>query len=208
MSEQNLQAVSIYDRIAGDYAAAYDNLDDESDLVFLNTYIKYMQPGEKVLDLGCGTGFACGYFAKHGLRPFGIDLSKNMIAIARKNFPELEFRVENMLDFVPDGQFDAIYAGYSLHHFTQKEVEKVISNFSDYLKRGGMVGLVVQKGVGEFETDEPFLPGEKIFVYLFDEKNIAKLLSENGIEVVETKIKKPTKGEFPYDNLLIIGRKK
>ena len=205
--KENLHAVDIYDQIAEEYAKKFDNMNDDSDLVFLNTYVQHLKKGDRVLDLGCGTGAACRYFAKHELLPEGIDLAKGMIAIAQKKNPELNFRIANMLTYKPEGTFDSVYAGYSLHHFKQSDAEKVIKNIGTYLKKDGIIGLVVQEGEGEFETDEPFLSGEKIFVRLFSREKITEMLKKIGVEIIETKVKKATEGEFPYDKLLIIGKK-
>ena len=51
-----------------------------------------------VVDLGCGSGLWARELAKAGYRVLGIDLSEQMIAIARKRVPEAEFRVGSLFD--------------------------------------------------------------------------------------------------------------
>ncbi len=49
--------------------------------------------GERVLDLGCGTGALTAEIAARGAEVLGVDRSEEMIAQARKKFPELRFEV-------------------------------------------------------------------------------------------------------------------
>jgi SAM-dependent methyltransferase len=51
-----------------------------------------------VVDLGCGSGLWAQDLTKVGYRVFGIDVSEQMIAIARKRVPEAEFRVGSLFD--------------------------------------------------------------------------------------------------------------
>src|SRR5918998_2968379 len=51
-----------------------------------------------VVDLGCGSGLWARELTKAGYRVLGIDLSEQMIAIARKRVPEAEFRVGSLFD--------------------------------------------------------------------------------------------------------------
>lgn len=51
-----------------------------------------------VVDLGCGSGLWTEQVAKAGYRALGIDVSEQMIAIARERVPEAEFRVGSLFD--------------------------------------------------------------------------------------------------------------
>ncbi len=64
MDDKNKKAVKVYDKIAEEYSRNFDRIDSESDLIFLNTFLSYLQPDSYVVDIGCGTGFSAGYFAK------------------------------------------------------------------------------------------------------------------------------------------------
>ena len=49
------------------------------------------QPGERILDLGCGTGHLTAKIAERGAEVIGLDASASMIAQARQNYPKLKF---------------------------------------------------------------------------------------------------------------------
>src|SRR6476659_11259131 len=54
--------------------------------------------GGPVADVGCGPGYVTGYLHDAGVDVFGIDLSSEMIAIARRDYPDLRFEVGTMTD--------------------------------------------------------------------------------------------------------------
>lgn len=51
------------------------------------------KPGERILDLGCGTGALTAEIAARGAEVMGVDRSEEMIAQARRKFPALQFEV-------------------------------------------------------------------------------------------------------------------
>jgi ubiquinone/menaquinone biosynthesis C-methylase UbiE len=51
------------------------------------------QPEDAVVDVGCGTGRAVAEMSDRGLRAVGVDISQQMISVARRRFPEGDFRV-------------------------------------------------------------------------------------------------------------------
>ena len=207
MQDKNKKAVRIYDQIAEDYAKAYDPIESEEDLVFLNIFLSYLKPNSHIVDLGYGTGFSAGYFASKGMVAEGSDMSSGMIEIARRNYPNLKLSVADMRTFKPERKADAVWAGYSLFHFEQSEFEKTLVAIKSYLKQQGIFGLVVQEGEGEIETPEPFLPSEKIYIHLYTEQELKTILGKFGFEVIEVKRKLPkVKEEFPYNKLLLITK--
>lgn len=207
MSDKNKKAVEIYNRIAEEYSKNFDNIDSEDDLVFLNTFLSYLKLNSYIVDIGCGTGFSAGYFVKKGMRAEGSDLSSSMISIAKRNYPKIPFAVADMREFNSKENADGVWAGYSLFHFEQEDFEKTIKQVRTYLKPDGIFGLVMQEGEGELERDEPFLPGEKIYLHLYTEEQLRSILEKYGFKTIEQKRKTPLHpNEFPYNKLLLIAK--
>jgi trans-aconitate methyltransferase len=73
------------------------------------------QPGERVLDLGCGTGDLTQQLAAAGARPFGVDASADMIAEASRKHPNLSFEIGDGQELRFDGEFDAVFSNAALH---------------------------------------------------------------------------------------------
>lgn len=207
MDDKNKKAVEIYDSIAEDYAKKYDPIDGEEDLIFLNTFLSYLNSGSFIADIGCGTGFSSGYFTKKGMETEGSDLSSSMIAIARRNYPSLHFSVADMREFCPAKMADAVWAGYSLFHFGRDDFEKTIETVKSYLKPGGIFGLVMQEGEGEVEPTEPFLPSQTIYIHLYMEDEIKSILEKYGFTVVKQQRKTAKNpGEFSFNKILSIAK--
>ena len=100
--------------------------------------------GERILDLGCGTGALTAEIAGRGAEVLGVDRSEEMIAQARKKFPALRFGVLDAreLQFKLDkvgkaggAEFDAVFSNAVLHWIP--EGEEVIAGVARALKPGG-----------------------------------------------------------------------
>lgn len=79
------------------------------------------QAGERVLDLGCGTGHLTAQIAEKGAQVIGLDKSESMIETARAAYPNIEFMVGDAADFAFDQPFDAgrifdaVFSNAALH---------------------------------------------------------------------------------------------
>jgi len=100
------------------------------------------QPGELILDLGCGTGHLTHTIAESGAQVIGIDSSASMIKTAQSTYPQLEFLVADARDFSFASPFDAIFSNATLHWIP--EAEQVARCIAAALKPGGR--LVVEFG--------------------------------------------------------------
>lgn len=93
------------------------------------------QPGESILDLGCGTGHLTKTIAGSGAHVVGIDNSPDMVEAARKNYPHINFVVADARDFSFPTPFDALFSNATLHWVT--EPERAVNCIAASLKPGG-----------------------------------------------------------------------
>lgn len=91
--------------------------------------------GERILDIGCGTGHLTAEIAASGAETTGIDSSAEMIAEARKNFPQVRFEVMDAGSIRLEETFDAVFSNAALHWI--KEPESVIAGIARVLEPGG-----------------------------------------------------------------------
>lgn len=73
------------------------------------------QAGERILDLGCGTGHLTQQIAERGATVVGIDSSAEMIAQARQNYPKLRFALADAISYRAPEPFDAVFSNAVLH---------------------------------------------------------------------------------------------
>lgn len=92
------------------------------------------QPGERILDLGCGTGQLTEKIALAGSEVMGIDRDPEMIEKARHNYPHIQFAVADARNFQLQ-PFDAVFSNAVLHWIP--EPDAVIRCTKQALKPGG-----------------------------------------------------------------------
>jgi trans-aconitate 2-methyltransferase len=100
------------------------------------------QAGEKILDLGCGSGQLTARIAETGAEVMGVDRSPEMVAEARANFPSLRFEIADAANFDFENRFDAIFSNAVLHWV--KDAEGSVRSMARSLRVGGR--MVVEMG--------------------------------------------------------------
>jgi trans-aconitate methyltransferase len=91
--------------------------------------------GERILDIGCGTGHLTAKLAQAGALVLGIDRSEEMIAEARRNYPGLTFEVLDARNLNQVDHFDAVFSNAVLHWIP--EAKAVVRGVARALKPGG-----------------------------------------------------------------------
>jgi trans-aconitate 2-methyltransferase len=91
--------------------------------------------GERILDLGCGTGHLTAQIAESGARVVGVDRSPEMIQAAREAYPKLKFEVADARELRFEEEFDAVFSNAVLHWI--HEPVRVIQGVRRALRPGG-----------------------------------------------------------------------
>jgi trans-aconitate 2-methyltransferase len=92
-------------------------------------------PGERILDLGCGTGQLTAEIARSGATAIGLDKSAEMLAEARKNYPDLNFVLGDATRFHFPEPFEAVFSNAALHWVL--DAEGAASSIAQALRPGG-----------------------------------------------------------------------
>jgi trans-aconitate 2-methyltransferase len=71
--------------------------------------------GERILDLGCGTGHLTNQIAARGVTVIGLDKSPAMIERARTLYPDIRFEAADATSFRLDEPFDAVFSNAAIH---------------------------------------------------------------------------------------------
>ena len=146
--------------------------------------------GERVLDLGCGTGHLTAEIAARGADVIGVDSSPSMVALARQNFPKLRFQLCDARDFRFEKPFDAVFSNAVLHWIP--EAGRVAASVARALKPGGRFVLEmgvkrnverIVMGVGEVLRASGYPDANPWYYPSLGE--YARLLEEQGFEVAD-----------------------
>ena len=104
--------------------------------------------GMSILDVGCGPGYVSAAAAERDAAPTGLDFSNEMIAIAKRMFPKIEFRQGDAQNLpFDDASFDRVVANFALLHLANPE--RAMAEANRVLKPGGRFGFTTWAKVSE-----------------------------------------------------------
>jgi len=128
-----------YDKFAQIYenkrGQGYHKMIDELEISILN---KYLNPTDKVLEVGCGTGLILKEVDKKVSKAIGIDLSKKMLKKAENRGLEVYHSDASSMPFA-DNYFDVVYSYKVLAHV--EAIEKTLEEIKRVLKPNGVAIL-------------------------------------------------------------------
>jgi ubiquinone/menaquinone biosynthesis C-methylase UbiE len=123
-----------------------------------NELVGWLRPqwGERILDLGCGTGTLTAAIARQGAAVTGVDSSAQMIASAREKYDGVRFEVADGQELTYERDFDAVFSNAALHwmpraHDVLRGVERALVPGGRFVAEFGGAGCVatVVKAVAE-----------------------------------------------------------
>lgn len=94
-------------------------------------------PGDRVLEMGCGTAHLCPHIEARGAVYHGIDYSPELIAENRRKFPRAQFWV---MGTQPDGEYDLVASLYTIEHVVNPPT--YLQQLWDRCKPGGLIGVI------------------------------------------------------------------
>ncbi len=138
------------------WAKDYDTHPNPHILVEHQDFVKLTDPqkNEKILDAGCGTGKYTEEFYRAGSDVIGIDFCPEMLEIAKRKNPQIEFLKHNINRGFPfkASRFDKITCGQTLKHI--RSLNPVLAEFYRILKPGGKLIFSVTHPEINFEGFE------------------------------------------------------
>lgn len=109
--------------------------------------VRHIEPGQRVLDVGCGTGALALRAARKGARVKGIDVNAEMLEMARHRAREehLERRVELVeqgvaeLDREKSESYDVVTSGLCFSELSDDELTYTLNQVARILEPGGLL---------------------------------------------------------------------
>lgn len=112
--------------------------------------LNFLNQKDKALDVGCGcTGRFIDLLQNEGFEAHGLDVSKNMIELAKQKHPESTFFHEDICEWEAQDKYDFITAWDSIWHVPLEQQSQVLTQLVSYLNPNGI--LIFSFG----GTDEP-----------------------------------------------------
>ncbi len=132
-----------YDLISEKFSQTRKNFWKELEFI-----ANYCQPGDRVLDFGCGSGRLWPLLEKRKVSYLGLDISKELIKLAWQQYPEEAQRFQKLSDWeslpLKANSFNVVYAVAVFHHFPgQERRQKMARELFRVLRPGGKIILTV-----------------------------------------------------------------
>jgi SAM-dependent methyltransferase len=177
-------------------------------LRYVDLALEGLEPGARVLDLGCGTGQPVAeYLVEKGFRVTGVDQSEKMLEIAKQEVPEAEFIHSDMINVQLASGFGAAIAWDSIFHVERKYHSGLFQKIANALEPGGRLLLSVG-GSDAASNGEEFaatydaeaegftseMYGHTFFYSGYDPQVARGLLEAAGFEIEVWEIDDPSSG--------------
>ncbi|CAL9541971.1 Trans-aconitate 2-methyltransferase [Streptomyces sp. enrichment culture] len=188
---------TFYDTVAEDYAARFRDVHAAQplDRALMAGFAELVGKDGRVADLGCGPGGVTAHLASLGLSVFGLDLSAAMLAIARREHPDLRFEHGSMLDLdLPDGSLAGVVSWYSTVHTPHDELPAVFAEFRRVLAPGGHLLLAFQVGDEPRHYERPFGHPVPVVFQRRRPERVAEVLEAAGFTVVLRSVRAADEG--------------
>lgn len=128
--------ISFFDGCAKNWDAETIRNERVINIILDNAQVK---ENTRVLDVACGTGVLFPDYIKRGAVVTGVDISPEMVKIAKKNFPEIEVICEDVENLNFTEKFDAVMVYNAFPHFPHPK--RVIEKLSTFLRDGGRLSV-------------------------------------------------------------------
>lgn len=199
-----------YDSAAAAYAEhLFTELEGKPlDRHLLNRFAESVKGNGLVADLGCGPGHVAKYLYDHGVDVCGIDLSPEMIRIARTMCPGLDFRVGDMRSLdLADESLAGIVAFYSIVHFDSSELAAVSGECRRVLASGGLMLLAFHIGDEVVHVDDLWDQPVTLDFRFHQPRDVMKALNSVNLKVIESTEREPYEGaEHPSRRSYLLAR--
>lgn len=185
MSKKYQQTIEVYKELGRRYLKGIDDVVPEE----LPEFIGLLNPGSRVLDVGCAGGRDSKFFVEAGHKVLGIDVVDSFLREARKRVPGAMFKRMDVLqlDF-PDNTFDAIWAQAVLLHFSKIDLPKILKKFYRILKPGGLLHVRLKRGQGTHLVAEKLVEGkERLFTFYY-KNEVETALKDAKFKVIASRI--------------------
>lgn len=164
--------------------------------------------GTEVGDIGCGTGRMAPHLAAQGFTPHGVDLSPEMVRVARRDQPGHDFEVADLrsLPFA-DGALDGAIGWYSLMYLTPEDRTVAFGELARVVKAGGYVAAAYKQGDDSLRRGGQTLDlGIGFDIWWLSAAEVSRCFEEAGFEVVFSATKPADPDELQPQGYLIARR--
>ena len=182
------ETFNTWNKVAQLYEDKFMDLD-----IYNATYNLFLKSLKKenasILEIGCGPGNITKFLLTQNpnLELKGIDISENMIQLARKNNPLAKFKVmDGRAIHQLENTFDGIVCGFCIPYLSKLDCQDLFSNTKKLLHPSGILYLSFVDGNYEESGFLSGSSGDRTFFYYHSLDFITTELKANNLEILDT----------------------
>ncbi|WP_351236011.1 methyltransferase domain-containing protein [Streptomyces sp. NPDC002133] len=201
-------AAEVFDAVGARYEEVFADVPGQR--AALDWLTGSLAPGARVLDVGSGTGRPTAeILARAGLAVTGIDVSAEMIRLARARVPAARFERADVRTYrAPDGGYDAVCAFFPLLMMDQPEVADSLTRMASWVVPGGSFAMATVPG--DIRGLDIMWMGHEVTVSSLATEDQLRVLEQASLEVVHdhTALYRPQgQGAEPEEHLYVHARR-
>lgn len=193
-----------YNKIAKKYEEEAKK--DWEDKKYVELFLNYLNNNASILDIGCGTGELLKYYQDKDFTVTGLDVSEEMIKIAKEKVPSSNFVKISIYDIDKvKEKYDGISATFVLVHIPKEKINEVVGKIYERLNKGGIFFTLFTTSLQEGMQPEPLDDSCKYYAVNYSNEEVVEALKNNNFEILES-IKKDRINETEIG--IVIAKKK
>ncbi len=140
-----------------------------------------------ILDLACGPGNVSYYLKKHlpGLAITGVDISAEMIEIAKGRIQDGRFIVKDICEVKFKTKFDCVICAFAIPYLNLQETAHVAINIGQSLNSNGHFYLSFIEGTKKGLEKQSFTDNDELFIYCHPQKAVLEILEQQFLSVIK-----------------------
>lgn len=175
---------SSYNKIAQEYVGQH-GYGNQLSIPSLKKFLKYLPDHPKVLDVGCGGGQDAKFLTTNGCDVKGIDISGEMIKIAKKMAPGIDFDVGDVMNFPIGVKYDGVWCCRVFHHIAISEQADFLNKLHALLTPKGVLYITVAVSDEDEDYEANDSGNDGLLKKRLTEKSFKDLLADHGFGILE-----------------------
>ena len=207
--DKSQAAAEIFNKYANAYQDKFMDLDlyNDSFDIFCSSIAK---ENAGILEIACGPGNITRYLLKKrpDFKILGIDLSPNMIDLAKTNNPAAAFQLMDGRNISTlHKKYDGVMCGFGLPYLSKEEAVQFIGDAAGLLNPGGILYLSTMEddyGKSGFKSSSS---GDQMYIHYHQADYLTAALKENGFKIIDLRRKDYPEqdGTTTIDLLIVAG---
>jgi len=152
-----------------------------------NYLLNCIQDDSVILDLACGPGNVSFYIKKYkpALSITGVDISEEMIGIAKNRIPDGKFFVRDICEIEFKNEFDWAVCAFAIPYLDLEAADHLVKKINQSMRSNGIFYISFMEGSKNGFEKTSFTGNDELFVYYHPKEAVLKILEQQSLSVIK-----------------------